>query len=287
MPIKSYSFCVDIILGFVLVRMASRTAITPFRLATINVHSFHNRIEHRENIDDLAAILNPLDLDLLAIQEVVNDENWVRFCERLSFPYFIFGASDEDYFGNGFASRYPIESYSNQLANTFCPGHRRSLLQCRLNGDHPFINDRIFAVTHLDHLKEITRLAQINEFDPYYQNIDILMGDMNALTREDYSENYFRNIVREKRVKSRWEKPYFDLTKLLTREWKYEDAFKLINPELKDEQVATCRFGTRVDYIYVHPRMNDRWRVSKCEIIDAKEATDHNIVLAMFEQKLK
>jgi len=49
--------------------------MTTFRLATINVHSFHNRSEHRNNIYDLAAILNPLNLDLLAVQEVVNDEN--------------------------------------------------------------------------------------------------------------------------------------------------------------------------------------------------------------------
>ncbi len=138
-----------------------------FRLATINVHSFYNRTEHKENIDDLVTILNPLHLDWLAVQEVVNDENWLHFCECLSLPYSIFGASDEDYFGNGIASRYPIKSHSNQLANTFCPGHRRSLLQCRLDGDH-----QIFAVTHLDHLKENTRLAQIKEFDPYYQNID-------------------------------------------------------------------------------------------------------------------
>jgi endonuclease/exonuclease/phosphatase family metal-dependent hydrolase len=256
-----------------------------FRLATINVHSFDNRTEHRENINDLAAILNPLDLDLLAVQEVVNDENWVHFCELLSLPYFVFDASDEDYFGNGIASRYPIQSHSNQLANIYCPGHRRSLLQCRLDGDHPFISDRIFAVTHLDHLKENTRLSQIKEFDPYNENIDILMGDMNALTRDDYSENYFRNIVRQKRIKSRWEKPYYDLVKLLTRECKYEDAFKLINPELKDEEVATCRFGTRVDYIYVHPRVNNQWIIKDCSIIHTQPVTDHNAILAVFEQK--
>jgi exonuclease III len=111
------------------------------------------------------------------------------------------------------------------------------------------------------------------------------MGDMNALTRDDYSENYFRNIVRQKRIKSRWEKPYYDLVKLLTRECKYEDAFKLINPELKDEEVATCRFGTRVDYIYVHPRVNNQWIIKDCSIIHTQPVTDHNAILAVFEQK--
>jgi endonuclease/exonuclease/phosphatase family metal-dependent hydrolase len=261
--------------------------MTTFRLATINVHSFHNRSEHTNNIYDLAAILNPLNLDLLAVQEVFNDENWINFCQLLSLPSNAFNSSDEDYFGNGIASRYPIQSYSNQLANNFCPGHRRSLLQCNLDGNHPFIIDRTFAVTHLDHLKENTRLAQIQEFNPYKQNIDILMGDMNALTRDDYSDNYYRNIVRGKREKSRWEKPFFDFAKLITREWKYQDAFKLINPELKDEQVATCRFGTRIDYIYIHPRVNDQWTLTECSIINAQPATDHNVVLAVFEQKSK
>ncbi len=35
---------------------------------------------------------------------------------------------------------------------------------------------------------------------------------MNALTREDYSDNYYRNGIVEIREKYRWEKPRFDLT---------------------------------------------------------------------------
>jgi len=148
-------------------------------------------------------------------------------------------------------------------------------------------SDRTFAVTHLDHLKENTRLAQIKEFNPYQQNIDILMGDINALTRDDYSDNYYRNIVRRKRKKSRWKKSCFDFAKLITREWKYQEAFKLINPQLKDEQVATCRFGRRIDHIYVDPRVHDQWTLTECSIINAESATDHNVVLAVFEQKSK
>ncbi len=43
----------------------------------------------------------------------------------------------------------------------------------------------------------------------------------------------------------------------ITDEWGYQDAFKLINTEKKNEQVVTCDYGTRIDYIYVHPRVND------------------------------
>jgi hypothetical protein len=110
------------------------------------------------------------------------------------------------------------------------------------------------------------------------------MGDMNALTRDDYSDEYFNEIVLGKREKSKWEKPYFDLTKLITHEWNYQDAFKQINPKLKDEQVETCSYGTRIYYIYVNPRVNDQWTLTKCSIIDTKGATDHNAVFAEFKQ---
>ncbi|CAF3278060.1 unnamed protein product, partial [Rotaria sp. Silwood2] len=42
-----------------------------------------------------------------------------------------------------------------------CSGGTRSLLQCRLDGGHEFLIDRIFAATHLDHLDEDDRLNQI------------------------------------------------------------------------------------------------------------------------------
>jgi len=168
-----------------------------------------------------------------------------------------------------------------------CKGGTRSILQCSLDSDHPFIQNRLFAVTHLDHINEDDRLKQMKEFNPYKKNIDILMGDMNSLTRDDYSDNYYRHTVFGKREKSGWEKPRFDLTKLITDEWDYQDAFKLINPQVKDEQIATCDYGTRIDYIYVHPRLNDQWTLTKCQIIDTKGATDHNAVLAEFTQKSK
>ena len=115
-------------------------------------------------------------------------------------------------------------------------------------------------MTHLDHMDEDIRLAQLKEFDPNEANVDILMGDMNALTREDYSDQYFQKKVLGKREASRWEKPRFDLTKLITEEWGYEDAFRLLHPQLKDKEASTCRFGTRIDYIYIHPRVFNRWK---------------------------
>jgi endonuclease/exonuclease/phosphatase family metal-dependent hydrolase len=265
--------------------MASRAALKTFRLATINVHGFESSSTYKSNVDDLVSILKPLNLDLLAVEEVHNGENWSNFCQSLSLKHFIFEASYGRHHGNGFASRHLIESYSKQAASFSCAGGRRSIIQCRLGGDHPFVKDRLFAVTHLDHLNEDDRLNQIKEFNPHKNNIDILIGDMNALTRDDYSDTYVREIVLEKRAKSGWEKPRFDLTEFITHEWDYQDALRLANPQLKDEQIATCPYGTRIDYIYVHPRVTDQWILSQCSIINTQPATDHNAVLAVFDPK--
>ncbi len=256
--------------------------MSTFRLATLNVHSFQNSLFYHNNIFDLVSILEPLNLDLIAVQEIQNNQEWSQFSNRLSFQYSLYGECNREFFGNGIASRYPIASYSH-IASTSCTDEVRCLLQCSLDSNNPFIQNRLFAVTHLNHLNEDNRLKQIKEFDPYKENIDILMGDMNALTRNDYSENYYRDIVLGKREKSGWEKPRFDLTKLIRDEWGYQDAFRSFNPELKDEQVATCDYGTRIDYIYVQPRIYDQWKLTKCEIINTKGATDHNGVLAEFE----
>ena len=266
--------------------MASGSTVNrTFRVATINVHGFYSGSSFGSvnNVNQLVSILDPLNLDLLAIEEVCKDENWTKFCEKLCLKYFVFDATYGRIHGNGLASRHPIRSSSSQRSNLTCSGGTRGILQCSLDVDHPSICNRLFAVTHLDHLNEDNRLKQIKEFQPHKNNIDILFGDMNALTRDDYSHQYYQEKILRKREKSSWEKPRFDLTRLITEEWGYQDAFTKFNPHLKDEQVVTCDYGTRIDYIYLHPRLNDQWKLIKCQIIDTHGATDHNAIFAEFQ----
>ena len=257
-----------------------------FRLATINVHSFNHPSTYEDNTEALVEILTPLELDLIAVQEVPGGTKWSTFCDLLAFPHRVLGSNEEQYYLNGIASRYPIKTHWNQQVDDKQGGaERRSLLSCSLDSDHPFTRNRLFAVTHLDHMNESARLFQMLKFNPLEQMVDILMGDMNALTREDYSDHYFEQSVVRVRKSSAWERPMFDVTQLITGRWSYQDAFKQINPHLRDEQTTTCRFGTRVDYIYLRPRADDSWTLKECSIINTQDATDHNIVLAQFEEK--
>ena len=62
-----------------------------FRIATLNVHGFDDPSTYENNIVRLISILKPLDLDLIAVQEIADDQNWIQFCRELSLPHFIFG----------------------------------------------------------------------------------------------------------------------------------------------------------------------------------------------------
>ncbi|CAF1263631.1 unnamed protein product [Rotaria sordida] len=231
--------------------------MTRFRVAKINVHSFNNPSDYESNIEELISILKPLNLDLIAVQEIQKNSHWSNFCKHLSLPFAHIGSGDGNYYGIGIASRYPIISPYDQQTSFASLGGKRFFFKCCLGGDHPFVKDRIFAVTHLDHLNENDRLIQINHFSPVGRNVNILMGDMNALTRDDYSDDYYQKNLVQVREKSNWERPCFDLTRLITTTWAFQDAFKQINPQLKDESVTTSRYGTRIDYIYWRPRNND------------------------------
>lgn len=255
--------------------------MSTFRFATLNVHSFRTASTFRSNIPGLTSILLPYELDLIALQEIPCQTRLDKFSSELSLPYCIYGSAYEEFLGNGFASRYPISFHSNQQSIE----GKRSLLECRFDGDHQFLSNRTFAVTHLDHRNEDQRLTQIKQFNPLEHQIDILLGDFNALTREDYSEEFYHEQIFSIRQKNSWEEGRFDLTRLITEQWGYQDAFKQMNSNKKDRELSTCRYGTRIDYIYIYPRVNDQWILKRCEIIDTQGLTDHQGVLAEFQFK--
>ena len=47
---------------------------------------------------------------------------------------------------------------------------------------------------------------------------------------------------------------------------------------------STCRFNTRIDYVFLGPGTASRWRVAACEHVEAiPAASDHNLVVATLE----
>ena len=255
-----------------------------FRVATVNVHSFDNPVTCCQNIEDLVKILKPLNLDLICVQEIWDNEKWKNFCSALSMDYSCYGAASDGYLGNGIASRHRIEWSSNHVSKLYGAGGFRSLLRFRLDSLHPFTRNRVFAVTHLDYLNEENRLKQIDELQLARGGIDILLGDFNSLTRADYTDTYFDQIVKGKRVESDWELPIFDVTTKMTTDFGFLDIFREKNPSLRDKHVVTCSYGTRIDYIFVKPDVEKEWKRTECSIVDTKGATDHQAVFATFQR---
>ncbi|CAF3928044.1 unnamed protein product, partial [Rotaria sp. Silwood1] len=163
---------------------------------TLNVYLFLNASSGECNIDDLRSILKPFDLCLLAGQEVFTNERLDELTKSSSFLYSIYDADRQHSFDNAIASRYPLESCKNQSASFLSDGVTRSILKCHLHDDHPCIENHLFTVIHLDHLNDSNRLKQSKAFTREKDFIDILLGDINALTRDDYSDDYYKkNIV--------------------------------------------------------------------------------------------
>ena len=52
----------------------------------------------------------------------------------------------------------------------------------------------------------------------------------------------------------------------------------------KPPPIKTCRFDTRIDYIYVTPAWLEKWNLNSVETIDDK-ASDHNMVISTFNIK--
>lgn len=267
--------------------MAQTPTKSTFRIATINVHSFNNPWTRRDNAKDLAHLLKPFDLDLIALEEAYQGNSLNTFQQHLSLQHVIFGRSYTSAEGNAVISRYPFSQHENYISTHHARGGDRSILRFQLESDdHSFVHNRKFAVTHLDHMNEDDRLAQMTTFAPHEIDTNILMGDMNAVTREDYSDRYYKDIVYGKRKKTGWELPRFDLIRLITNSYGFRDAFREMNPTANDQHVATCPYGTRIDYIFFRPVADECWMLKQCFMVDTLQYTDHQAVYATFETQV-
>ncbi|KAL0476656.1 hypothetical protein AKO1_006190 [Acrasis kona] len=255
-----------------------------FRVATLNIHMWGD-VKNKDNVERLIEFIRPFDLDLIAIQEVMNIKNKLKtLADGIGMPYVAFGEGCSDRFGNAIISKHPFAEETNQIS-TFKEAEERAMLSVKLDSKHPFIQDNKdvqFHSIHLDHSREEYRMAQL--IDIFSQTTpsskDFIMGDFNALDETDYSEDYFNQIAAVRR-KGHWESPKSEVTSFMKNE-KYIDVWRTLNPDSLD--ISTCRFNTRIDYIWQRGHLSKKWRISNCNIIPSKKITDHELVLCVFEQ---
>ena len=213
------------------------------------------------NLDAVARIVNSLEPDLVALQEVDNETTRAKGLDltaelsRRTGMQGIFGKA-MDYAGGGYGEavlcRHPIlRTKTNALPHLPDAEPRAALeVHVQLPNGEPVV----FIGTHLDHLRDQTsRMMQAGRINELYADCSlptILAGDLNAV-------------------------PGSDPINLLGREWTFVQQ---VDPQPTFPSVDPSR---KIDYIMFQPQ--HRWRVVSSRVIDEKVASDHCPFFAVLE----
>jgi endonuclease/exonuclease/phosphatase family metal-dependent hydrolase len=129
----------------------------------------------------------------------------------------------------------------------------------------------LIFVTHLDHKTEEQRFKEWRVLEALLPSDEphILLGDFNSLRRSDYTDEELA-VIEKSRKESNWEAPTFELIDEIEK--KYQDALSLSNGVQ-----STCRFLTRVDYIFTFGLAQN-----SSFVIDSLKTSDHQIVALDF-----
>jgi endonuclease/exonuclease/phosphatase family metal-dependent hydrolase len=264
-----------------------------FRVATLNVHFFSD-INGKSNVYHLAEILKSMSLDAIGLQEVRHTDQTVGasperhyhfklLSDLLQLPHTAFCNTAHE-FGNAILSRFPLTSSINYYTETIANHNKRGMLAAKI--DHEFFKDNnaTLYVTHLDQISEEVRLKQMEQLEKNVENsngFQMIMGDFNSLTFDDYSDDYFNIHIRDIRQRNSWEAPFNLLTDRMKKHG-YSDCWRGMNKEAINDRVVTCVYKTRIDYIWKRGELKNGWKIYECKIFPTKSATDHNGILMTF-----
>lgn len=262
------------------------------RIGTLNVHFFTDAVG-QSNVQRLVQLIKPMSLDLLAIQEALHVENptnetpekfqnFPLLSDLLQLPYTAFCHTSHG-FGNAILSRIPLKSSENYCTTETGNHNARGMLEVDI--DHEFFhdNDARLYVTHLDQISEHIRLNQIKQFEKHVRDkgFQLIVGDFNSLTFEDYSDDYFNVNIHDIRQRNSWEEPFNLLTNIMKTNG-YHDCWREMNKEDLDDKVTTCIYKTRIDYIWRRGELKNGWKMDECKIFSSEDATDHNGIIVTF-----
>ena len=239
-------------------------------VGTLNVHDWSNR-NNEPTEDEIVKLLSSYDLDIIGIQET-NEKPLEKICKKLGNYNFLYSRK------TAILSKYSIKKKSPDKT-------KEKFISADIKISNE-INPINVTCIHLNYMYEPKRL---NEFDNIIKNSSnsygIWIGDFNALTKNDYSKKEMLKITNE-RKNSKWEEPLFNLTNKITSQ--DTNGYKLYDARLNSKTVSgplhTCRFNTRIDYIYVNDKLKNLFNIKEALHVNAMPfATDHNLVIAKLE----
>ncbi len=231
-------------------------------VATFNVHG---ATRHHQALIDL---LLALDVDVLCLQECPEDTA-LALQALLGSPWEVAWAA-ATHLGNGLLTRLPIRDVDLlSLSATFSEERSAVVADLGFGGSTVRV-----CCTHLDHVSAESRQEQ---WESLREQADleaaVVCGDLNALTRSDYSEAAWEEIAAV-REESAWEPPVSVLMDAL------EDS-GFVDVATGHDIQGTSRFGTRIDYVLLGPDCP----LSGADLytLESDGASDHSVVVAVLE----
>lgn len=262
---KSFSVVLGIVLFILCVGGCAQTEPkSATRVSVLTYNIYHGEDANGgSNLDAVAGIINKLQPDLVALQEVDKKTTRVEGLDltaelmKRTGMQGIFGRA-MDYAGGGYGEavlvlgHHRIVDVRNNLLPHSSGAEPRAALEVHvelLSGERV-----VFVGTHLDHVRDQTdRMKQAGRIVELYEDVDlpvILAGDLNAV-------------------------PNSDPIKLLRRQWTCADP---IDPQPTFPSAAPKR---KIDYILFKPK--HRWNVLTTRVIDDKVTSDHCPMYAVLE----
>lgn len=244
------------------------------RIGSLNVHSWVDS-SGKDSRSRLKALLEPLDLDVIALQEAKlkrRFEGTKELAEGLGFPFVKHNGGEM-----ALLSRFNITSF-HLLGRG---GFRKRFFGVRVS-----LPRSPLQIINL-HLDFQTEVAREHEMQRVFSAIDtkhptLMIGDFNALNRDDYSIDEWDEIARVRQM-NLWEPPVSRLMyDLKAKGW--GDSRCLAPPNKVTGLNSTSRFGTRVDYVMVDANVQKIFQVTSSLHIST-EASDHSLVVTEFREK--
>lgn len=242
----------------------------PVTIAVLTYNIYHGQDANGgSNLDAVAGVINSLEPDLVALQEVDNKTTRAKGLDltaelsRRTAMQGIFGKA-MDYAGGGYGEavlcRHPVlQTRTNALPHS--RGGRLTVLPkaepraaLEVHVQLPGGEQVVFVGTHLDHLRDqSSRMMQAGRINELYADCNlpvILAGDLNAL-------------------------PGSDPMNLLSGQW------TRVQPTNPQPTFPSSNPSRKIDYIMFKPK--HRWRVVSSRVIDEKVASDHCPFFAVLE----
>ena len=225
---------------------------TNFSIMTLNIHNFKNS-DMIDSENEIKKIIK--NYDIIALQEVYDKKKFKDIVKGYNYSYNR---------GTLLMTKYSIKKVLRKNINsTF------TSLVIVLPGNYSVLVTNI----HLNYenenirLEELEDILEIIEYDTF-KYPSILLGDFNSLTKSDYTQKEWAEITKIRKY-GQWEIPVSELTNKLNSDWLDTG---------KEKMKITCRYNTRIDYIYTK-----NIKVVSYDVIDTMpRISDHNLVTIRF-----